>query len=284
MQLRWGLFVVAPFAASLFLLLGSQLVFLSGSLHTDLSYGRVSEDYTLANFVAILTDPFYLQSLFLTFGVSAATVVLSLVLAFPVGYTIARMRSRVAMLLLATVVLSSFISVVIKALGLIVLFASQGPVNTVLMALGLVAAPVTVIGNVTGVVIGLLHYTLGFAVMLTYGIVTTIPRSLEEAAQVHGAGRWRVYRRIILPLAAPGLIVMSVTVFNLCMGAFTSAAVLGKGTVLTLPVLIWRTILLQVKYGMGSALSAVLLLSVLAINVATVALIARMRRSHLQIA
>jgi putative spermidine/putrescine transport system permease protein len=284
MQLRWGLFVVFPFAASLFLLLGSQLVFLSGSLHTDLAYGRVSEDYTLDNFVAILTDPFYLQSLFLTFGVSAATVVLSLVLAFPVGYTIARMRSRLAMLLLATVVLSSFISVVIKALGLIVLFASQGPVNTVLMALGVISAPVTVIGNVTGVVIGLLHYTLGFAVMLTYGIVTTIPRSFEEAAQVHGAGRWRVYRRIILPLAAPGLIVMSVTVFNLCMGAFTSAAVLGKGAVLTLPVLIWRTILLQVKYGMGSALSAVLLLAVLAINVATVALIARMRRSHLQVA
>jgi putative spermidine/putrescine transport system permease protein len=284
MQLRWGLFVVFPFAASLFLLLGSQLVFLSGSLHTDLAYGRVSEDYTLDNFTAILTDPFYLQSLFLTFGVSAATVALSLVLAFPVGYTIARMRSRVAMLLLATVVLSSFISVVIKALGLIVLFASQGPVNTVLMALGLIQAPITVIGNVTGVVIGLLHYTLGFAVMLTYGIVTTIPRSFEEAAQVHGAGRWRVYRRIILPLAAPGLIVMSVTVFNLCMGAFTSAAVLGKGAVLTLPVLIWRTILLQVKYGMGSALSAVLLLTVLAINVATVALIARMRRSHLQVA
>jgi putative spermidine/putrescine transport system permease protein len=284
MQLRWGLFVVAPFAISLFLLLGSQLVFLSGSLHRDLAYGQVAADYTLGNFADIVTDPFYLQSLFLTFGVSATTVALSLVLAFPVGYTIARMRSRVAMVLLATVVLSSFISVVIKALGLIVLFASQGPVNTVLLALGLISAPVTVIGNVAGVVIGLLHYTLGFAVMLTYGIVTTIPRSLEEAAQVHGAGRWRVYRRIVLPLAAPGLIVMSVTVFNLCMGAFTSAAVLGKGAVLTLPVLIWRTILLQVKYGMGSALSAILLLSVLAINVATVALIARMRRSHLQVA
>jgi putative spermidine/putrescine transport system permease protein len=284
MQLRWGLFVVVPFAVSLFLLLGSQLVFLSGSLHRDLAYGQVAPDYTPDNFGAIVTDPFYIQSLLLTFGISAATVALSLCLAFPVGYTIARMRSRIAMALLATVVLSSFISVVIKALGLIVLFASQGPVNKVLLALGMIDAPVTVIGNVVGVVIGLLHYTLGFAVMLTYGIVMTIPRSLEEAAQVHGAGRWRVHRRIILPLSGPGLIVMSVTVFNLCMGAFTSAAVLGKGAVLTLPVLIWRTILLQVKYGMGSALSAVLLLSVLGINLATIAVIARMRRGHLQIA
>jgi putative spermidine/putrescine transport system permease protein len=282
-QLRWGLFVVVPFAASLFLLLGSQLIFLSGSLHTDLAYGRVAPEYTLDNFAAFFTDPFYLQSLTLTFGVSAATVALSLCLAFPVGYTIARMRSRLAMVLLATVVLSSFVSVVIKALGLIVLFASQGPVNKILMGLGVIEAPVTVIGNVAGVVIGLLHYTLGFAVMLTYGIVTTIPRSLEEAAQVHGASRWRVYRRVILPLSAPGLVVMSVTIFNLCMGAFTSAAVLGKGAVLTLPVLIWRTILLQVKYGMGSALSAVLLISVLGINLVTIAIIARMRRGHLHV-
>lgn len=284
MPLKWGYFILVPFAVSLLLLAGPQLVFLSGSLHSDLGYGRLSEHYTAANFIAFFTDEFYLRSLLLTIGVSALTVALTLVFGFPVAYAIARMRSRFAMVLLATVVLSSFVSVVIKALGLIVLFASQGPVNTLLLGLGLVAQPVTILGNVSGVVVGLLHYTLGFAVMLLYGVIATIPRSLEEAAQIHGASRWRVYRRVILPLALPGLVVMSVTVFNLCMGAFTSAAVLGKGAVLTLPVLIWRTILLQVKYGMGSALSAILLVFVLLINVATIWLVTRLRRGRLAVA
>lgn len=284
MQLRWGLFVVGPFVISLFLLAGSQIVFLSQSLHADLAYGQLSAELTLRNFAAFFTDEFYLGSLLLTIHVSAIVVVLTLMFGFPVAYTIARMRSRFAMVLLATVVLSSFVSVVIKALGLIVLFASKGPVNSLLLGLGIVAQPVTIIGNVSGVVVGLLHYTLGFAIMLLYGVISTIPRSLEEAAQIHGASRWRVYWRVILPIALPGLVITSVTVFNLCMGAFTSAAVLGKGTVLTLPVLIWRTILLQVKYGMGSALSAILLLFVLAINLATVWLIARLRRGRAVIA
>jgi putative spermidine/putrescine transport system permease protein len=284
MHLRWGLFILVPFLVSLFLLAGSQIVFLSQSLHRDLAYGQLAPGFTLDNFVAFFTDSFYLQSLLLTCTISAAVVVLTLVFGFPVAYTIARMRSRLAMVLLAAVVISSFVSVVIKALGLIVLFASKGPINTVLLGLGIVSQPVTILGNHAGVVVGLLHYTLGFAIMLLYGVISTIPRSLEEAAQIHGASRMRVYRRVILPIALPGIVVMSVTVFNLCMGAFTSAAVLGKGTVLTLPVLIWRTILLQVKYGMGSALSAVLLLVVLAINLATILLILRLRRQPVNIA
>jgi putative spermidine/putrescine transport system permease protein len=276
--------VLVPFLVSLFFLAGTQIVFLSQSLHLDLSYGQLAPAYTAQNFVAFFTDEFYLRSLLLTVLISATVVALTLIFGFPVAYAIARMRSRLAMVLLATVVLSSFVSVVIKALGLIVLFASKGPVNSVLMGLGVISAPVTVLGNVSGVVVGLLHYTLGFAILLLYGVISTIPRSLEEAAQIHGATRLRVYRRVILPMALPGLVVMSVTVFNLCMGAFTSAAVLGKGTVLTLPVLIWRTILLQVKYGMGSALSAILLLFVLAINLVTIWMIARLRRGPAAIA
>jgi putative spermidine/putrescine transport system permease protein len=140
---------------------------------------------------------------------------------------------------------------------------------------------VTVLGSVAGVVVGLMHYTLGFGVLLLFSVIQTIPRSLEEAAAIHGAGRWRVFQRIVIPLSVPGVAVMSLMVFNLCMGAFTSAAVLGKGAVLTLPVLIWRTILLEIRYGMGGALAALLLVSVLLINLASVLVITRFRAGRL---
>ena len=117
--------------------------------------------------------------------------------------------------------------------------------------------------------------------MLMYSVARTIPVALDEAAAIHGASRLRIFARIILPLSLPGLIVGFLTVFNLCMGAFTSAALLGAGKVLTLPVLIQRTLLMDVKYGMAGALSALLLISVLIINLASVLALRRFRATRL---
>jgi putative spermidine/putrescine transport system permease protein len=278
---RWGLLLVAPFTLSFVLLAGSQFVFLRGSFFRDLRLGRFSPEMSLANYTRFFQDGFYLQSLWLTIYISAITVALTLLFGFPLAYMIARMRSRWAGVLLASLVISSFISIVIKTLGLTVIFSGRGPVNRLLLGVGLVHEPVTVLGSAAGVVVGLMHYTLGFGVLLLFSVIQTIPRSLEEAAAIHGAGRWRVFRRVVIPLALPGVAVMSLMVFNLCMGAFTSAAVLGKGAVLTLPVLIWRTILLEVRYGMGGTLAALLLLSVLLINLASVLLITRFRAARL---
>ena len=113
--------------------------------------------------------------------------------------------------------------------------------------------------------------------LVLFSMVQTIPRSLEEAAQIHGASRGRVFRRVVIPLCLPGLIGGSLMVFNLSMGAFTSAALLGGGKVLTLPVLIQRSIILETRYGMGAALSATLLVAVFLINLLSVALVARAR-------
>jgi putative spermidine/putrescine transport system permease protein len=278
---RWGLLLLAPFAVSFGLLTGSQFVFLRGSFFRDLGLGRFSADLSFANYARFFQDAFYLQALWLTIYISAITVGLTLLFGFPLAYAIARMRSRWATLLLASLVISSFVSIVIKTLGLTVIFSGRGPVNRLLLGLGLVDEPVTVIGSVAGVVVGLMHYTLGFGVLLLFSVIQTIPRSLEEAAAVHGASRWRVFRRVVFPMSLPGIVVMSLMVFNLCMGAFTSAAVLGKGAVLTLPVLIWRTILLEVRYGMGGTLAALLLVSVLAINLVSVLAITRFRAARL---
>jgi putative spermidine/putrescine transport system permease protein len=87
--------------------------------------------------------------------------------------------------------------------------------------------------------------------------------------------------RIIVPLSLPGLIVGFLTIFNTSMGAFTSAALLGGGRVITLPVLIQRTMLLDVKYGMAGALAAFLLLFVVLLNFASVAIMRRFRGGRL---
>jgi len=284
MNIRWDYLLIPSFVVSFVLLASSQLTFLRGSLSTDLGLGILSPTIGTANYETLFTDEFYLRSLWLTIKVSAIATLCTLMMSFPVAYVIARMRSRWAMVMLAGVVVSSFVTIVIKVYGLIVIFSADGGLNTLLISMRLLDKPYTIIGNVPGVVVGLMQFTMGFAVLLLYGVVRTIPMSLEEAATIHGASRARVFWRVVLPLSLPGVIVGSLMMFNLCMGAFTSASLLGGGRVFTLPVLIQRSVIVETKYGMGATFAAVLLVSVIVINLVSVFLVKRLRAARLVIA
>jgi putative spermidine/putrescine transport system permease protein len=284
MNTRWEYLLIPSFVVSFVLLAASQLTFLRGSLSADMGLGNLSKAMGWGNYQTLFTDEFYLRSLWLTVKVSAIATVCTLLMSFPVAYVIARMRSRWAMVMLAGVVVSSFVTIVIKVYGLIVIFSADGGFNKLMMAIGLLDRPYTIIGNPTGVVVGLMQFTMGFAVLLLYSVVRTIPTSLEEAATVHGASRPRVFWRVILPLSLPGVIVGALMMFNMCMGAFTSASLLGGGRVFTLPVLIQRAVIVETKYGMGATLAAVLLVSVILINVVSVFLVRRLRAAKLVIA
>ena len=284
MNARWNLVLLPSAVVMLVLLFGTQFVFLRAGFYEDLGLGLVGDTLRIDNYVAAFRDSFYLDALWLTIYLSAVVVACSLVVAYPAAYAIARMRSNRAMIVLAAIMVSSFVTVVIKVLGLIIIFGADGPINSLLNALGIADSPVRIVGTLAGVVIGLMHYVLGFLVLLLFSVIQTIPRSLEEAAQIHGASRWRTMWRVVIPLSLPGIVSGSLIVFNLSMGAFVSATLLGAGRVLTLPVVIERTLVLQTEYGMGSTLSAILLGSVLIINIVSVLLVRRMRGARLVVA
>ena len=284
MKTRWEFVLLPSFLIVGILIVASQYVFLKGSFFKDLGLGRISDTATMINYMRVFTDAFYLKTLWITVKTSALAALFTLILGFPVAYLIARMRSQWSMILLAGIVVATFVTIVIKVFGLIIIFSADGLINQALMALHIVDRPYTIIGNQTGVVVGLMHFTLGFGVLLLYSVIQTIPRSLEDAAQIHGASRWRMHLRVLLPLSLPGVTVGSLMMFNMCMGAFTSAALLGGGRVFTLPVLIQRTVMMEIKYSMAGALAAVLLVTVLLINLLSIYLIRRLRSARLVIA
>lgn len=277
MNPRWGLVMLPAVLCSFGLLAVSQFVFLRMSLFRDVGFGLVDTTPTLSNYVAIVTDPFYRNALWLTVRIAAIVVVCSLLVGYPSAYVLTRMRPRVAAAILAAIVASALIAEVIKVLGLIVIFGADGIFNRALVALGLVSSPINILGSITGVVLGLLHFTLGFTILLIFSVLQTIPKSLEEAAAAHGAKPLRVFWRIVLPLSAPGVIVASLVVFNLSMGAFTAVSLLGGGRILTLPVLIERTMILETKYAMAASLAGVLLGAVLLVNAISAVALARSR-------
>ncbi len=283
MKARWELFLIPGFLITVVLILSSQYVFLQGSFFRDLGLGRLSDTLSMNNYVKFFSDSFYLKTLWTTIKTSALATIFTIALGFPVAYLIARMRSKWSMVLLAGVVVATFITIVIKVFGLIIIFSADGWLNKLLMGSGLIDRPYTIIGNETGVVVGLMHFTLGFGVLLLYSVIQTIPRSYEDAAQIHGASRWRMHWRIMLPLSLPGITVGALMIFNMSMGAFTSAALLGGGRVFTLPVLIQRTVMMEIKYAMAGTLAAVLLISVLLINLLSVYLLKRLKSARLVI-
>jgi len=280
MRINWVWVLWPPLLLSFGLLVASQFVFLRGSFFADMGVGRLGDVFTLRNYVRIFSDGFYLSSLWLTVKLSAITTAATLVIGFPVAYTLARMRSQASMFLLASITAASFVTIVIKLLGLNIIFGANSQLNAMLMGIGLVDQPITILGKIQGVTIGLMYFTLAFFVILLYSVVLTIPRALEEASQILGASRLRTYWRVVLPLSLPGLVGSSLIVFNLCLGAFTSAALIGAGKVLTLPVLIQRTVLLDTKYGIGGALSVVLLVAGLLINLVSLYAVTRLKASR----
>ena len=278
MKARWELILLPPLLLSLLLLLAPQLVFLKGSLQRDLGMGLSAPGLTLENFCEVLTDSYFLSSLWLSTYVSTVAMLITMLLAFPAAYAIARMEGRLSILLIAAVVVSSFLTIVVKVIGLLLIFSSSGPLNRALTWLGAITEPITIVGTIPGVILGLIYYTLGFAVLLFYSLVVTVPRSLEEAAEIHGASRLGVFGQVVLPICLPGIAAGALMIFNVNMGGFSSTALIGAGKVLTLPIVIQRTVILETNYGLGAALAALLLVVTLALNAFAVLLLVRARR------
>lgn len=222
------------------LVLVPQALFVWMSLHGNLGMGMISDTISLSNYLRVLSDPFYLGSLWVTFRLSLAATLVGLLLAFPTAYLLARSHSRLVSAAIILLLVTALVSVVVRVLGLSLVLGQEGVVN---QALRFVGGPVRMLGNELGVIIGLVQYTLPFLVMVLVSVIQTIPESLEDAAELHGATRWSTLRRIVLPLALPGAVVGGLVAFNLNMGAFTSAVLLGAGKVLTWPVVIQRSTL-----------------------------------------
>jgi putative spermidine/putrescine transport system permease protein len=278
MRIRWHLFLILPVLVSLALFVVPQVAFLRSSLFQNLGYGEIGTTLTLDNYRQFLTDSFYLHSLLLTIGLSAATVAVSIVVGLPLAYGLARSTSRWRSAWVTLLIASSLVTVVIKALGLMVLLSVNGPINKALMALGVIDTPIRMLSNNIGATLGLVHYTLPLVVLVLFSVIQTIPQNLEEAAASLGAGPWRAAYRVVLPLATPGLVAAGLMAFNLAMGTFTSTALLGGGKVLTLPILIERKAVIEVNYPFAATISLMLLLAGVVVNVAALGFAQRTQR------
>lgn len=200
-------------------------------------------------------DPLYLGILWRSLRLALLTTVLCLLVGFPVAWVIRGMRGRARDLALLAVILPSWTNLLVKNYAWIVLLRREGPVNALLQGMGIIQEPLPLLFNEGAVLVGLVHTFLPFMVLPLYAALEGLDPRLLEAARDLGAGWWERMRRVVFPLAAPGLAAGAILVFVPALGSFVTPDLLGGARGMMVGNLIQNQMLLARDWPFGAALS-----------------------------
>jgi len=227
---------------------------------THLSTGNAS---AWANYEKLFTDSYYRGVIVETIEVSLIATLLCLVIGYPVAHFMVRHAGRLAMPMLFLLIAPLLTSIIMRTFGWRVLFARHGPFNDLLIWLHLIERPLRVLGGPLGVYIGIVHVMVPFMVLSIVPVLRGVDRRLEESARILGAGAIGTFFLVTLPLAAEGILTGCVLVFMLTSGSFVTQLLLGDGSVVTLPLLIFQQFSLTQDLSFASAMGNLLLVIVL---------------------
>ena len=226
-------------------------------------YGQLIWEFNLQNYVRVL-DPLYLQIFWRSAVLATASTLGCLLLAYPFAYYIARRpTARTRNLLLVLVMIPFWTNFLIRTYAWRVILSNDGPINSVLMGLGVLKEPASLLFTDGAVLIGLVYGYLPFMVLPLYAAIERIDFSLMEAAGDLYANGWQAFRRVLLPLSMPGVLAGSILVFIPSLGAFVTPDLLGGAKTVMIGNLIQGQFLTARDWPFGSAISMLLMFAVL---------------------
>lgn len=216
--------------------------------------------FTWRHYNRLLDSDLYFDALVATMRIGAVTTLIALLIGYPLAHWMARMRSRLGHALLLIAVIAPLLTgIVVRTFAWMTLLGDRGVINITAQWLGVIEKPLPLMYNEFGVVVGLVHIYVPFMVLTLVGVIGRIDRTLEEAARGLGAGRFRTFLEVTLPLSLPGILAGSLLVFALAISAYVTPVLLGGNNVLTLPMLIYQQVSASFNLGFAGALGVVLL-------------------------
>ena len=253
------LWLILPAAAivAVFLLL-PYLNIIVMSLRPRATGAAHGPGFTLDNYSRVLTDDYFLGVLGQSLSLAFMTTAICLIIGYPVAYHLARSTSRWKGLLYVLVLSPLLVGVVVRTFGWLILLSRGGVINRALQDAGLIDAPLTLMNNMFGVTLALVHVFLPFMILPLTGALQAIDPSLEAAARSLGASRFTAFRRIVLPLSWPGIKSGTVLVFVLALSAYVTPNMLGGAQVRTWSVLVVQALIDNFQWPHGAALALIL--------------------------
>jgi ABC-type spermidine/putrescine transport system permease subunit I len=214
----------------------------------------------LENYARVFGTGSFLHVLWTTIETAGVVTALSLLIAYPLSYAIARAEGRHLKLLMILVLVPLWTSVVIRSYGWMIVFQRQGVLNDILLSLGLTQSRLTLLPGALAVHVGMVHIMLPFMILPLVASMRGIDRSLLRAADVLGAPPHRRFLEVFLPLSLPGVSAGIALVFMTSLGFFITPALLGGPHHTMAAVLIEEQANVQLDWPLASALATTLLL------------------------
>jgi putative spermidine/putrescine transport system permease protein len=217
----------------------------------------------LANFVTILQDDYYRTSIWNTLSFSFLVSFLCVVIAYPFVLAVIRMPALLQTTVLILTLLPLTSSVIVKAFGWTIMFGSTGIVNQILMAVGLVDAPVRLLFTMTALYVGAVNLFLPFVVLPIFAVARMISPDIYAAAETLGAGPFYRFFHITVPLTAPGVIAGASIAFSISASAYVVPTLLTGDRFPVISRQIFNEYMITYNEPIGAAIAVVLLATTL---------------------
>jgi putative spermidine/putrescine transport system permease protein len=249
--------LLTPAVAAVTLILSVPIVWLVriSAYPQNLAYGL--SGWSAVHYIKALTDSLYLGSLARTTLYSVIVTVGTAIIGFPLGYAAA--RGRVRRWKMFFIVLPLALSLVVNIFGWIMILGQNGLLNSVLIGVHVLDQPKQFLFGIGTVLLVLGHTYLPFQILSIMSVVTQIDPMLEEASASLRGNRWTTFRRVIIPLARPGIAAGSTIVFILTISSFIIPELIGGASVQMYAVLIFQQMMTVLNWPFGAALSLILL-------------------------
>lgn len=226
------------------------------------------EALTSANYLQVVSDPYYRGILVTTILMACGVTVCCLLMGFPIAQFLARTNSRYKSMMILAVIMPLFVGNAVRAAGWMVAFGEKGLVNKGLELLGLTHAPLEMMYTTPAVFIGIVSINLSFVILTLQSVLEGLNPSIEEASLSLGATPFHTWRLVTLPLAMPGIAAAAILCTILAMNAYATPVLLGGPSFRMMAPAVADQILVQNNWPMGASLSFVLIATTVILTVA----------------
>ena len=215
---------------------------------------------SLAQYRTFFSEPLYWNVFVRTAWMSVVSTVLTLLLAFPIAWIIAKLaRGRSGAVLFIVCLIPFWVSETVRTLGWMILLRESGVLPAILVKLGITAVPVELLYRDATILVGLVYTSMLFMLVPLVSSLETLDDSLIEAAYDLGAGGPAILRTIVIPHAAPGITAGCIIVFMLTLGNYLTPTLLGGKNSQWFTEQIYTQFITRFNWEQGAALGFLLL-------------------------
>ncbi|WP_319468355.1 ABC transporter permease [uncultured Pseudodesulfovibrio sp.] len=260
-QSRLALWVfLAPVLMWLLLLIVlPHLDLLTMSLRGENDYGDMV--WTFQNYMNFFTEPIYWLTFVRTAFYAIITTGITLLLALPVSFYIAKLaRTRSQGALMILLLLPFWVSELVRIYGWMILLRESGVLNFFMLKLGIIDTPIEMLYNDATMIMGLVYTSMLFMIVPLVSVMESLDDSLIEAAHDLGAGQLTIWRTIIIPHCKPGITSGAIVVFMLALGNYLTPNLMGGKNSLWFTEQIYNQFIASFNWNQGSAFGFLLLL------------------------